>query len=102
MSNPCLKAPDSKQAAELAAERVLLASATLLRNTVRQKPIQAKRHLSRMLRELPVLSPVLGAASNGRLKFRMKQLAAAYEVGNAIAAQDATHWIETYLFTLCH
>lgn len=89
-------------AAELAAERVLLASATLLRNTVRHKPIQAKRHLSRMLRELPTLSPILGAAAKGRLEQRMKELGAAYEVGNAVAAKDATQWIEAYLFTLCH
>lgn len=88
--------------AELAAERVLLAAATLLRNTVRRKPIQAGRHLSRMLREVPVLQPVLATAANGRLAARMRELSAAYEVGNAVAAKDATHWIEAYLFTLCH
>lgn len=88
--------------AELAAERVLLASATLLRNTVRRRPIQAKRHLSRMLRELPALAPVLETAKNGRLEGRMKELAAAYDVGNAVAARDAVNWIESYLVTLCH
>ena len=101
MSSVVLKESATKQA-ELAAERVLLASATLLRNTVRRKPIQASRHLNRMLRELPTLRTVLATAANGRLKARMKELAAAYEVGNAVAATDATHWIESYLFTLCH
>ena len=88
--------------AELAAERVLLAAATLRRNTERRKPIRAKHHLSQMLHELPALAPVVASAANGRLKDRMLQLAAAYEVGNAVAAKDATHWIEAYLFPLCH
>ena len=101
MSPVAAEAP-ATHAAELAAERVLLAAATLLRNTERRKPIQAKRHLSRMLRELPALQPALATARNGRLKDRMLQLAAAYEVGNAVAAKDATHWIESYLVTLCH
>ena len=88
--------------AELAAERVLLASATLLRNTQRQKPIQAKRHLARMLREVPLLATVLDTAQNERLETRMRELADAYQAGNAKQAQDATRWIEVYLYYLCH
>lgn len=99
---PTVSANNPNREAELAAERVLLASATLLRNTERQKPIQAKRHLARMLREVPTLSTVLGSEKKGRLEQRMRELADAYQSGNAQQAKDATQWIEAYLVSLCH
>lgn len=99
---PYIAANNPHHEAGLAAERVLLASATLLRNTERRKPIQAKRHLAKMLREVPMIATVLGSAKNGQLEKRMRELADAYQAGEVAQARDATRWIEAYLVTLCY
>jgi hypothetical protein len=88
--------------AELAAERALLAAATLLRNTAQKRPIQAKRHTAAMLRELPTIAQALPPDVVARLKTRMGELSIAYERGDSLAAKEANRGIEASLSTLCH
>jgi hypothetical protein len=88
--------------AEMAAEHLLLASATILRSIHKGKPIQIERHLKRMTTHAPHAASALLSGTRTKLDTLAHRLGQAYEEKNSSTAQKVVNELEALLHSLCH